>query len=181
MHAKRGVTRAYVWTLIFACVLLSLAIISAAWGLTALFADTVPIASQVFIGAGPLLVGLALAFQAWTLGKAAIFLLKGSRRPPYHWLLLPGLCGYLVWCIGGMAFGMRISETWLSWYSLALVPIFWVTGFLCWITLWMRVYTNRESPRWPWERREELEQGIAQIEDYLQAADRDRRDRGAGE
>ncbi|WP_244301297.1 hypothetical protein [Leucobacter insecticola] len=49
---------------------------------------------------------------------------------------------------------MRIDETWLSPFAAVLAPIWAVAALLFWAILARRVYTDRPTPKWPWERAE---------------------------
>src|SRR5690606_33613901 len=59
---------------------------------------------------------------------------------------------YLLWCLGGAIAGLRIEDTWLSPFALALAGCWALCSLAFWGVLARRVYTDRPVPRWPWER-----------------------------
>ena len=152
--SRRGVTRGYVGSLIFATGMVVLALVVAVWGLIALFSDRDPVQTPgVASAAGPFIIAVALGAFAWGLWLQAVQLLRGLRTPPWaHTLVLAG-GAYLIWCLGGLLVGFSIDDTWLSPYAATLPVIFAIGSFLFWAVLARRVFTDRPPPQWPWERR----------------------------
>ncbi|WP_449277760.1 hypothetical protein [Leucobacter sp. GX24907] len=150
---RRGVTRGYVGALIAACTILAASLVVASWGMLSLLADSEPIETDgVPRWAAPLILAVALGALAWGLWAQSIVLLRGRRSPSWTHLLVLSVGSYLIWCVGGMAAGASVDETWLSPYAGLLVPIWAVSSLACWAVLLRRVYTDRGVPRWPWER-----------------------------
>lgn len=161
--SRRGVTRGYVGGLILATLIVAVALVVACWGGLALFLDQEPVAtSGVPRLAAPLIVAVALAGLAWTLWRQALTLLRGERAPAWGRNLLNAVFAYLLWCVGGLATGMSIGDTWMSPFAVTLAAIWTVTSVLFWAVLTRRVYTDRGVPKWPWEKREEREQRAEQ-------------------
>lgn len=153
---RRGVTRGYVAGLVAALTIVGLALVVASWGLISVLTGLSPIATEgVWILAGELIVLVCLAMLAWGLWRQAIALLRGRRTPPWAHTLAIAVGAYLVWCLGGILFGLDIDETWLSPFALALGLAWALCSLLFWAVLARRVYTDRPTPRWPWERRGE--------------------------
>lgn len=154
--SRHGVTRGYVGGLMLATVVIAIALLVAVWGLLALLGDREPVASDaVPRWAGPILVFVAVAGLAVALWQQALTLLRGQRTPAWGLIVVAALGGYLVWCLGGILAGMSIDETWVSPFAATLVPIWAITALLFWAVLMRRVYTDRPTPKWPWERAEE--------------------------
>lgn len=153
---RRGVTRGYVGGLIFAVAVVAVSLLVAAWGVIALLTGVGPVATPGMSMVAPaLIVMLNLAVLAWGLWLQSLVLLRGQRTPPWAHTLVLGVGGYLVWCLGGLAAGLGIQETWLSLYSAALGLVWAICSLLCWAVLARRVYTDRPTPQWPWEKRGE--------------------------
>lgn len=153
---RRGVTRGYVGGLVFAVVLVAVSLLVAAWGGIALITDSGPISTPgIGLGLAALIVLFALAVLAWGLWQQCLLLLRGLRTPPWTHGLSLGVGGYLIWCLGGLLGGLSIEETWLSAYALALGVVWALSSLLCWAVLARRVYTDRPTPQWPWEKRGE--------------------------
>lgn len=150
---RRGVTRGYVGGLIAATVAVSLAMLIASWGIISYLTGLQPVTSQgVGVVSAEVIVALAILMLAWGLWRQAIVLLRGRKTPPLAHTLVLSVGAYLVWCLGGVAAGLSIAETWLSPYALVLA-VAWALGSLgFWGVLARRVYTDRPVPKWPWER-----------------------------
>lgn len=156
--SRHGVTRGYVGGLILAAVIVAIALLVAVWGVLALLGDREPVSSDaVPRWAGPILVAVAVAGLAAGLWQQALILLRGQRTPAWGLIVTSAVGGYLVWCLGGILAGMSIDETWVSPFAASLVPIWAIVAVLFWAVLLRRVYTDRPTPKWPWERAEEDE------------------------
>lgn len=153
---RRGVTRGYVGGLIFAVVIVALALLIAAWGGLALATQGGPVSTPgIGLGVASIIIIVALAVLAWGLWSQALLLLRGQSAPPWAHMLLLGAGGYLIWCLGGLLAGLTIQDTWLSFYAVILGIVWAVASLLYWAVLARRVYTERPTPRWPWEKRGE--------------------------
>lgn len=153
---RRGVTRGYVWGLIFATMIVAVALIIASWGLISLFGQREPVQTAgIALPAAQLIVAVALAVLCWGLWRQAISLLRGLRTP--HWGYIIALMGgaYLIWCLLGTLVGLSLDDTWLSPFAAALALIWGLASLLFWSVLARRVYTDRPTPKWPWEKRGE--------------------------
>ena len=64
---------------------------------------------------------------------------------------------YLLWGLCGVLVGLTNEETWFSPFAFILMPVWAVAVVLFWLVLARRIYTDRPTPQWPWERREERE------------------------
>lgn len=154
--SRRGVTRGYVWGLIFATVIVAVALVIATWGLLALATDSQPVTTPgISFVVVPLVVGAALALLVWGLWSQCLTLLRGLRTPPWAHTIGLAAAAFLVWSVGGTLAGLEVTDTWLSPYALGLGLIWGVVSLLCWAVLARRVYTDKPPPQWPWERRGE--------------------------
>lgn len=150
---RRGVTRGYVGALVLACTVLAASLVVAVWGMIALFSGREPITSAgVPRWAAPAVLAVVLGALAWGLWSQALVLLRGRRAPSWTHTIVLAVGSYLLWCLGGIAAGASIEETWLSPFAASLAPICALASFACWAVLMRRVYTDRGVPRWPWER-----------------------------
>lgn len=150
--APRRVTRGYAVTLVIAACMVAVALLVASWGALTLFSGRDPVTSRVGFWVAPLIVVLALAALGAGLWQQTLVLLRGRRRPLWSLLVTLGGGAYLLWCLLGMALGMSISDTWLSPFA-AVLPIIWaLVTLLFWAVLARRVYTDRPTPSWPWEK-----------------------------
>lgn len=153
---RRKVTRGYVWGLIFAVVIVCIALLIASWGGLSLATGRGPISTPgIGLGIAAMIVVVAIAALVWGLWSQSILLLRGNRTPPWAHIALLGVGGYLLWCLGGVLVGLTIQDTWLSLYPAALGVMWAVGSLLCWAVLARRVYTDRPTPQWPWEKRGE--------------------------
>lgn len=156
IEPTRKVTRGYLRGLVGAIVIFVMALVVMGWGLLGLFLESEPVSSDIPMYAAPITVAVALGVLAWILKSQAISILKGNR-PSYIWVILIAALAYLIWNVLGMAFGMTVAETWFSPFAL-LMAIFWPIGLLIfWAIFMRRVMTERATPKWPWEDREERE------------------------
>ncbi|QIK64206.1 hypothetical protein G7068_14115 [Leucobacter viscericola] len=154
--SRRGVTRGYVGSLILAAVIVAVALLVATWGLLSLGMDRDPVSSDGVVSwAAPLVLCFALAALALTLWQQAIALLRGQKTPVWGYFVAVSVGAYLLWSLGGNLAGMSIDDTWVSPFAAALVPIWGLTCLLFWAVLARRLYTDRPTPKWPWERTEE--------------------------
>lgn len=155
-ESRRGVTRGYVGGLIAASVAVAVAILVAGWGGLAWALGRGPVRTYgIGISASEVIVFVAVLLLVWGLWRQAIVLLKGRRTPSWAHVIVIGVGGYLIWCLGGMLVGLGIDETWLSPFALVLVLCWMLCSIAFWGVLARRVYTDRPVPKWPWERREE--------------------------
>lgn len=155
-RVRRGVTRGYVGGLLAAMLIAAMALLVAAWGGLTLMLDREPVnESGVPVSAAPLLVLGLLALLGWLLWRGAIVLLRGRKAPSWDLILMAGGLAYLVWCLGGLLCGMPVGDTFASPFAGALAVIWGLVSLLFWIVLARRVYTDRATPRWPWERHED--------------------------
>ena len=155
---RRGVTRGYVGGLIFATVIVAVALVVAVWGGLTLVPGLEPVTTDgVPRWAAPVVLVLALVALAVSLWNQALTLLRGRRGPSWGAILATAVGAYLLWALGGILAGMSIGETWLSPFAAALIPIWAASCLLFWAVLARRVYTDRPPPQWPWERRGEGE------------------------
>ena len=155
---RRGVPRGYVGALTAAVTIVGLALVVASWGVLSYLIGREPVQTPgVWVAAAEVIVLVALALLAWGLWLQALVLLRGRRTPPWAHTVVLALGGYFVWCLGGILAGLGIDETWLSPFALALALAWGLCSILFWAVLARRVYTNRPTPKWPWERRGEVE------------------------
>lgn len=155
-QARRGVTRGYVAGLILAAVIGATALTVAIWGLLALALARDPISTTLPIWAGPLTLLGALALLAGGLWLQALALLRGRQGPHWAYVLALGGGSYLLWCLVGTAAGLESTETWASPFAISLIPVWVLASLLFWAVLARRVYSDRGTPRWPWERDDDL-------------------------
>lgn len=156
--SRRGVTRGYVGGLIVAAVIIALSLLIAVWGLLSLWLDTSPVSSGGLVSwAAPFVVLCALAVLAVALWQQALVSLRGRKTPSWGLLVSVSVGTYLIWGIIGSISGMSIGETWLSPFAAALVPIWGIAYLLFWGILSRRLFTDRPTPKWPWESGEEDE------------------------
>lgn len=154
---RRRVTRAYVWGLIFAVVIVAFALMLLAWAAIALATGGAPVSTPgIGLGVAPLAVLLCLGLLVWGLWAQSLVLLRGARSVSWSHLLLVSLGSYMVWCAVGTLAGLSTAETWLSPYALAIALAWMFASLLCWAVLLRRVYTDRPAPRWPWEKHDDL-------------------------
>lgn len=153
---RRGVTRGYVGGLIFAVGVLALAVLIAAWAYLSWMLGGGPVVTpDVSVVATPLIVLVLLAMLGWILWGQSIQLLRGRKTPSWPHIALAAVGGYLLWCLGGLLVGMSVEETWLSPFALTLGIVWGLAALVCWSVLMRRVYTDRPTPQWPWEKRDE--------------------------
>lgn len=153
---RRGVTRGYVWGLVFAVAVVAFAILLAAWGGLTLLTGVGPVSTPgISLATAALIVLLCLIFLAWVMWNQSLLLLRGRRSPSWGHIVLAALGGYLLWGLGGTLFGLSIDDTWVSPFAGSLALAWAIGGLLQWAVLARRVYTDRETPQWPWERRGE--------------------------
>ncbi|MFV0435148.1 MAG: hypothetical protein ACK5LO_14390 [Leucobacter sp.] len=156
--SRRGVTRGYVGGLILAAVIVAAALTVAVWGVLGLLLDRSPVTSESApLWAAPVIIALALLLLAWGLWLQALTLLRGRRTPPWGYVVSWAGGAYLIWCLGGVLAGMTIEDTWVSPFAVVLAPIWAIAALVFWAVLARRVYTDRDVPKWPWERRVEGE------------------------
>ena len=153
--AKRGVTRGYVLGLLGATLVVAAAIVVAVWGLLGMALGREPIETEdVPLWFGIVSIGLGLALLGALLWQQALSLLRGRKTPVGGIMVGAGLGVYLVWGLCGIAAGLSTGETWFSPFAIVLIPIWVIAVTLFWLVLARRIYTDRPTPQWPWERRE---------------------------
>ena len=156
--AKRGVTRGYVLGLLGAALVVTAALVVASWGLLGMALSREPVESDgVPLWFGVLSIGLGLALLGVLLWQQALSLLRGRKSPVAGIMIGAGFGAYLLWGLCGIAAGLGTEETWFSPFALVLIPIWIIAVALFWLVLARRIYTDRPTPKWPWERREEQE------------------------
>lgn len=156
--ARRGVTRGYVHGLIAATLVVTSALVLASWGGIGLLVAHGPVTTdEVPLWFGVITIVFALALLAVVLWRHAITLLKGRKMPDWGAVVVAAGLAYLVWCLSGVIAGLSLDETWLSPFAAVLAPIWALGVLLFWAVLARRVYTDRPTPKWPWERSEEDE------------------------
>lgn len=155
-EARRGVTKGYVLGLLAATLVLAATVLFVAWGVIALLFDRKPVTTDgVPLWFAIAAIAIALALLAAILWRHAIALLQGRRVPDWGLVITAAGASYLVWCLCGILAGMSIDETWLSPFAALLAPVWGLAVLMFWAVLARRVYTNRPTPKWPWERAEE--------------------------
>ena len=153
---RRGVTRGYVGGLVFAVTIVAFALLLAAWGGLALATGGGPVSTPgIGLVISALIVLVCLAALAWGLWSQSLVLLRGRRGPSWAHILLVSIGGYLLWCLAGLLAGLSVEDTWISPYALSLALAWGIGAVLHWAVLARRVYTDRPTPQWPWERRGE--------------------------
>lgn len=153
--AKRGVTRGYVLGLLGATLVVAAAFVVASWGLVAMALDRQPIDTpDVPLWFGVLGIGLCLALLGWLLWRQALSLLRGNQAPVWGIVVSAAFGAYLIWGLWGILGGLAVAETWLSPFAWLLVPAWGLSVIVFWLVLARRIYTDRPTPQWPWERRE---------------------------
>lgn len=180
---RRGVTRSYVGGLVFAVTIVGFALMLAGWGWIALATDGGPVSTPgISLATAALIVFVCLAFLAWIMWSQSLTLLRGKRLPSWGHILLVGAGGYLLWGLLGTLLGLSITDTWLSLYALTLAMAWVISALLQWSVLARRVYTDRGTPQWPWERRGEPGPDWTIIGDnpWRDPDDSDRRDEDGG-
>jgi len=136
--------------------IIAVALLVATWGALAWKTDGGPVSTPgIPLQVAPLIVIVAVGGLAWGLWSQSLVLLRGRKSPSLTHTLIIAVGGYLIWCLLGLLAGFSIADTWLSWYSLTLALIWGFSSLLCWALLARRVYTERPTPQWPWERRGE--------------------------
>lgn len=157
-NGQRGVTRAYVLGLLAATLIIAAALVSASWGLLSFVLDSEPVETEgVPLWFGIIAIFVCLGMLGILLWRHAIMLLQGRKTPAWGIVIGAGIGAYFLWCLCGILGGLSVGETWLSPYAALLAPIWVVAVLVFWLVLARRVYTDRPTPRWPWERREEQE------------------------
>lgn len=155
--ARRGITRGYAAMIVFGTVTVAASLTVAVWGLLALGLDTEPVSTSGRPRwVPPAAIALGLAILAGTQWRQTIALLRGRPRPAWPQMLAAAVGAYLVWCLVGLALGLGSSETWTSPFALTLVPIWLLSSLMHWALIVRRVYGDRDRPRWPWERDDDL-------------------------
>lgn len=151
--ARRGVTRGYAVGLIGAVIILSLALLIAGWGFISLAFDRAPVQTPgISFAAAPAMLGICIALLVLQLWRTVVTLLRGNRVVPLAYMVFAGLGAYLIWSALGLVFGLSAGETWLSPYAVLLGVIWALAPLVLWLVLTRRVYTDRQPPRWPWEK-----------------------------
>lgn len=172
VEKRRGVTRSYVYALIAACVFLALSFLVAVWGLTSVLLLRFPVETSISRFIGPGIIALTLALLAWSMWQQSLDLLRGNTAVPAVRLVTTAVTVYLVWSLLGMLAGMAVTETWLSVYAFELAVIYALAQLTCWWLLLRRVYTDRPTPQWPWEK-DEHEREIQELNDIWHASSDD--------
>ena len=151
---RRKVTRAYVWMIIVAAITLAVSFLVFAWGMLRYTTGRYPVETEVTSLLGPLTVVVIFATTTWSLWRQSLTILRGSTTAPVAQGLGNGLLAYVIWSVVGSLAGLRFDETWMSMFALVIIPIVVVVHLLAWAVLVRKVYTDRPTPQWPWERAE---------------------------
>lgn len=139
-----------------AALVVTAALVVASWGLIGMALGREPVESDgVPLWFGVLSIGLGLALLGVLLWQQALSLLRGRKSPVAGIMVVAGFGAYLLWGLCGIAVGLGTEETWFSPFALVLIPIWIIAVALFWLVLARRIYTDRPTPKWPWERREE--------------------------
>ena len=154
---RRKVTRAFVLTLAAFTTVLGISMVIAAWGLEALLTNSKPVEADLPFFVAPVIFLPEIALLFFLLWRAALATLRGHSGPPWTQMLLVGLGAYLIWAVLGSLSGFSLRDAWMSVYVLSLVIIWMLSVFIFWILLARQVYTERPTPSWPWEQREQRE------------------------
>ena len=155
-HHRRGVTRGYVAGLVFAVVIVALALMIVGWSAISLFAHREVVSTPgIAVATVPLTVLALLALLAISLWQQSVMLLRSKRGPAWAHIVLIATGSYLLWCVFGLFAGLSIEDTWISPYALVIALAWAAVSVLCWAVLARRVYTDRPTPQWPWERKGE--------------------------
>lgn len=153
---RRGVTRGYAWGLILANTVVAVSVLIAVWGITAYLSGAGPVVTEnVAFAFAELAVGVTLAALIWVLWSQTIAILRGRTSASWSHVLIAGLSGYLLWSLLGTAAGLSAQETWISPYALSLAIIWACSVIVGWALLTRRLYSDRATPQWPWEKRDE--------------------------
>lgn len=147
------VTRGYVLALIAADAIFAASVLIAAWGLLALAIDTSPVMSEVPLVAAPLIVIVVFLLLLWSLWVQSLEILRGRRTIQWAQSIILAGASYLIWCLGGVAVGMSVGETWLSPFSFILAIVWGLAPIPLWLILYRRLYSDRGRPLWPWEKK----------------------------
>lgn len=151
--------------LIFASALLTVSLIVAFWGLTSLITLKFPVETQVPRTTAPGIIMVTIGVLAWSMWQQSLNVLRGHVAVPIGRAIGVAVVVYVIWSVLGMLAGMPAAETWLSPFAIELIPIF-VLGALCgWWVLLRRVYTNKPTPQWPWEKKDQAEREIEELND----------------
>lgn len=145
------VTRTYARGLIAAVTILAIALLIASWGGLSLLLDRNPVTTDVPAFTAPLLVILSGAVLIVILWRQVLDILRGSRPGWIYLVIVPGLA-YLMWCVGGLIAGLSVEETWLSPFALTLALCWVVALLMFWAVFLRKVYGDRGTPQWPWEK-----------------------------
>lgn len=163
---RRGVTRGYVAGLVGAAVIVGWALMLLAWSALTLFGDLEVVSTpDVNLAFSPLMVLFLLVILAWSLWSQGIVLLRGRQSPAWTHILLVSVGSYLLWCLLGVLVGMSIQDTWISPYAITLALAWALASIVFWALLARRVYTERPTPKWPWERKDDLGPDWANTDD----------------
>jgi len=154
---RRKVTRAFVLALAAMVSIFGLALLVASWGLSALLFGSKPVAGDVAFFVAPTIILLALATLFWVLWRVALAVLRGRTALPWGAALIAAVSAYFLWGIIGTLAGFTLSEAWFSIYVLELEVVWLLTVFIFWAVLSRQVFTERPTPKWPWEERERRE------------------------
>jgi hypothetical protein len=149
---RRGVTRSYVGGLMSAALVAALAGLVASWGLLTWGMGRDPLVSaDAPFWVAPLIIFVALTLLAAALWQQALILLRGKSGPAWEWMVTVALGAYLLWCLACWGFGFSVEDTWLSPFAALLAAVWGLSSLAFWVVLVRRVYTDRPTPRWPWE------------------------------
>ncbi|MGO3148278.1 MAG: hypothetical protein ACTIJ6_11440 [Leucobacter sp.] len=149
-------TRGYVVGLIAATLILAASLVVASWGSIGIALDRAPISTRgIELWFGIITVGGGLVLLGILLWRQALAMLRGSATPAWGIIVGAAFGAYLIWCLFGVLGGLSIDETWVSPFAIVLAPIWAICASVFWLVLARRIFTDRPTPKWPWERRDE--------------------------
>lgn len=153
MNARKPqrVTRTYARGLVAAVAILAIALLIAGWGGLSLVLGRSPVVSNVSRLAAPLMIIGAVGLLIMVLWRQVIDILRGNRAGWMYTVIVPG-AAYLLWCVAGVLAGMTVEETWLSPFAWLLALCWLVALLIFWAVFLRRVYSDKEPPKWPWEK-----------------------------
>lgn len=151
---RRKVTRGFVLGLAAMASFFALALLVAAWGLLALALNSMPVESALPFFVAPMILLAALGELYWMLWRIALRTLRGNAAPPWGLALLAALLAVAIWAGLGFLAGLTVSEALFSVFVLSLFLAWLIAAIVFWLLLARQVFTERQTPLWPWERKE---------------------------
>lgn len=150
------VTRGYAWSLILADAIVAVSLLIAGWGFLSLATGASPVVSDVPRFVAPAIVVLGVGLLAAVLWRETVETLRGTRTPKWSVVVVLGGGAYLLWALLGTLAGMTVRETWVSPFALLFALIWAAAPTLFWIVFTRKLRGSGATPRWPWERDDEV-------------------------